>query len=120
MKNQLRQIRDIQQQADKICNTRVSFEEVIEFGKYSAELSKNLKSSIQDDFTYNLISEIPILQDELSKTSKRTMLINSILIFIGGAIPFMAKNSIKLHQARPIIREIQGKYASIEFILKKY
>ena len=111
----LRQIRDIQVQAQKLCFDKASLQQVQEFANYSKDLKNTLKNEITDEFIQSLISEIPELDAELAKTNK---LVEGLLALAIGAISFITSEARKVNSVKPIIREIQGKYASIELLVK--
>ena len=118
MDQQLRQIKDIQVQADRICNSKVSLTEVEQFGKYSREMKSYLVSNIKDEFVMKLVQEIPDLENELEKKNVSSGILDATLGILGAAVPLFSRESRKVDRAKSIVREIQGKYSSIGFVLQ--
>jgi vesicle coat complex subunit len=118
MNNQLRQIRDIQIQADRICSGRASLDQVEEFGKYSRELKQHLSTHIHDEFVQKLITEIPDLESAMNGKDVGSGLLDGVLLLLGTAIPLLSSEARKVDRAKSVIKEIQGKYSSIGLVLQ--
>jgi len=117
MNSQYRQIRDIQVQADRICTRKVSYNEVVAFAKYSRELKAFLATNLKDDMLLGLVGEIPDLESALQKKNIGYGALEGVLAVFGGVLPIFSREIRKVNQAKSIVKEIQGKYASIGFIL---
>ena len=113
--NTLRQIKDIQVQADKIINRPVSLADIKNFKNYSEEIKNYLLANIQTPEIRKYIFEIPEIILEVKATGKDTWL----RLLPTSAALWMEERRI-IREARTTIRTIQGKYASIEFLLKNY
>lgn len=113
----LRQLKDIQVQAENLEDKNTSIQDFEAFGKYSIELKEYLLQQENDDFVLKLINEIPEL--DVSKLKGKDGGLLAALSFVahafGGSI--ISDHQKKL-EALDIARTIKGKYASIEFIYK--
>lgn len=118
-RNILRQITDIQVQADRLIKGQADLTEIEDFAKYSYELKTFLTRNIQDDFIQKYVKDIPILDlDEESQDADG--FINNLLYFFGGLFGAYSIEQRKKAEALDVIRDIKGKYASAEFMLKNY
>uniref|UniRef100_UPI0040493C14 hypothetical protein n=2 Tax=Gelidibacter sp. TaxID=2018083 RepID=UPI0040493C14 len=115
--NILRQIVDIQAQAERLIRTEADIVEIDQFAQFNAEIMSYLHSHIDDPFVMKYVNEIPVLDIEEIETSTG---ITSILLglFVGGSAIYNDKE--KARKALIIIRDIKAKYASIEFMLKNH
>jgi len=111
--NILRQLKDIQFQADKIIDGNPSVEAIVGFGKYSEELKTFLKNHSKDEMVNKLIAEIPVIsKNEINiKKGLLAMFLPSVLIYWYHEKEYIKETIPKIHLSK-------GKYASIEFILK--
>lgn len=116
MKNTGRQLKDIASQANRILNYDVSLEEVKNFAKYSVELKNYLIANSEDELVLKLAREIPDLETELGRKSAFEVVTDVVVSLFASS--FSYSETRQINKAKPIIREIQGKYASIEFVLK--
>jgi hypothetical protein len=117
-RNVLRQIVDIQVQADRLIKGKADLSEIEDFAKYSYELKTYLYENIQDDLILKYVREIPTLtlDDEINDAG----FIDNLLYFFGGLFGGYSLEQKKQAEALDIIRDIKGKYASAEFMLKNY
>ncbi|WP_299548117.1 hypothetical protein [Seonamhaeicola sp.] len=116
-KNIIRQIIDIQAQAERLIRTEASMAEIEQFAQYNDEIKSFLINNIDDDFVLKYVKEIPNLNIEEIET--RTGLITVLLsLFVGGIAIYNERR--KSQKALNTIRDIKGKYASAEFMLKNY
>lgn len=111
--NILRQVKDIQYQADKILNGKPSITDVKNFGKYSQEIKKSLIETVDIPMVIELINDIP--EFDIPDFDVRTGFLALILPKFFG--PWYYENSV-VEEAKSDVRIALGKYASIEFILK--
>ncbi len=114
----LRQVTDIQVQADRLIKEKVSLEQIEQFGQYSDEIKTFLLNHIEDEFILNYINEIPNL--DLSAESKTTGIIDLLAMFFGGIGGSYYREKRKIDSAKESIKDIRNKYASSEFMLKNY
>ncbi|MRH99199.1 hypothetical protein GH721_01520 [Kriegella sp. EG-1] len=118
-RNILRQITDIQVQADRLIKGQGDLTDMENFGRYSLELKTFLTENIQDNFILKYDNQIPTLDlDEESEITDG--FIYSILYFFDGILGVYSLEQKKKAKAINVIRDIKGKYASAEFMLKNY
>lgn len=117
MNNIIRQIVDIQVQADRLIKTNADINEIELFAQYNDEIKSFLIENIDDEIVLNFVKEIPDLNIEEieTKTNFITLLLG---LFVGGVALYNEKQ--KSLKALNKIRDIRGKYASAEFMLKNY
>lgn len=116
-KSTVRQIRDIQQQADALLTGPANEQALLEFAKYHTELKTFLAESLEPGFALDHVSTIPDFHPEnISNSGKKAAGLIGLVIggLWGGAL---VKHS-QLQNALNEIREIQGKYASLEFLMR--
>ncbi len=108
----LRQLKDIQYQAAKLVKGNPSIVDIDNFRKYSNELVHYLQEHI------DLVEIIPLIDDipSLKEVEKE---LQSKMGFAFGLRSWSRQRRI-IAQAQQDIQIAQGKYASIEFILKNY
>jgi len=116
--NILRQITDIQVQANRLIKEKVDLEQISQFALYTDEMKSFLLQTIKDDFIQNHIAEIPNLN--LDENTRPTGILILLSFIMGGAGNSYYHDKQKIDHAKKIIREIRNKYASIEFMLKNY
>lgn len=117
--NQLiyRQIVDIQAQAERLIKSKADLNELELFSQYNHEIKSYLLSYIDDSFILNHVNEIPELN--LEEIEENTTILSVLLgLFTGGRS--ILGNKIKSEKALEIVRNIRGKYASLEFLLKNH
>lgn len=119
--NIIRQITDIQAQAERLTKTKPGMAEVEQFAKYNDEIKSFLINNIDDDFILKYVKDIPDLN--LSETETKTGVITLLfgLVFgglFGGVALFLDRQKAK--QALTKVKRIGEKYASAEFMLKNY
>ena len=113
----LRQLKDIQVQAENLERDHVELSDFDDFGKYSNEIKAYLLSTETDEFVLGLINEIPELDTSQLKGKDRGIFSWIALIASIAGSSIISDHQKKL-EAIEIVRTIKGKYASIEFILK--
>jgi hypothetical protein len=117
-RNILRQITDIQIQADKITATPPNSSEIIDFERYNEEIKTYLIQNVKDDFILSYVREIPCVPIE--DLEGNTSLLASLMGLFSGGLGFNIQHMKKLERAKEAIAIIKGKYASIEFLLKNH
>lgn len=117
-KNVIRQVTDIQVQADRLIKNKADLTEIANFAKYSHELKNYLHTHVKDEFILTLINEIPTL--DLDEPDEETGFADSLLYFFGGLFGMYSLEQKRKNKALNTIRDIKGKYASAEFMLKNY
>ncbi|MCL6293633.1 hypothetical protein [Jejuia spongiicola] len=119
-KNIIRQIVDIQAQAERLIKTKADMIEIELFAKYNREIKSFLIANIDDDFVLSYVRKIPDLN--IKKSENKWNVITLILIIFSSF-----SRGIALYNERRMaqkylseIRDIRGSYASAEFMLKNY
>ncbi|MCE2998106.1 MAG: hypothetical protein ACK5RG_21375 [Cyclobacteriaceae bacterium] len=117
-----RQIRDIQNQAGKLVEEKPSLEDLEEFSRYNEEMKLYLVKNVEHEEIMKHVQSIPNVFDVEDDTPSFPVFVMLILgILTIGSSYFYFKH---LEEARQIsliqdqIREVQGKYATLEFLLK--
>ncbi|WP_299433239.1 hypothetical protein [uncultured Aquimarina sp.] len=119
MKNNiLRQITDIQVQADRLISEKANLEEIEQFSQYSQEIKTFLLNTVKDEFVKKYVLEIPDLDLDSPKNSSKAKSI--IAIIIGGIGGSYYNEKRKIDEALDTLKDIRNKYASAEFMLKNY
>ncbi|MFD2724898.1 hypothetical protein [Hyunsoonleella rubra] len=116
-RNIIRQIVDIQAQAERLVKSNAEMTEIEQFAQYNREIKSFLLKNIDDGFVLNFVKDIPDL--EIEEIETKTGIISVLLsLFVGGIALYNEKQ--KSQKALKIVRDIRGKYASAEFMLKNY
>lgn len=117
-RNIIRQIVDIQAQAERLITNDSDLIEIEDFAKYNHEIKLFLLQNIKDEFILKFINEIPDLKlDKIG--SNEGVLAFIIAVFSNGMSSYYSEKQ-KTSAALEIIRDIRGKYASTEFMIKNY
>src|SRR5690606_19013788 len=109
---------DIQAQAERLTSTKIEITQIEDFSKYNEEIKSFLLENVKDDFILKYIREIPCINFENFET--KDSIITVLIGFLGGGLISYYRQNQKNEQALNIVREIRGKYASAEFMLKNY
>lgn len=117
-RNILRQIKDIQVQAERLISDQPDLVEIYEFGNYSKQLKSYLLANVKDEYILNFIVQIPELEESLNSGSGKTGVLTAILIAVAPWLLNYFQERNKIGQGQEIIRDIRGKYASVEFLMK--
>lgn len=113
-----RQLKDIQVQADKLISSSPSLEEIMEFGSYSKELKNYLLKNIKEDFIIDKLNEIPDVDEYDSSDKVKTGIFTVISGLVSMGAMGYAKRRREAELALNNVREIRGKFASVEFMYK--
>lgn len=116
-----RQLKDIQVQADRLISGDHSSEDLENFGNYSNELKNYLIENISDDFILEKLNEIPNIDDFDTITKTTTGIGFTILAVItfGISVSYLREQKRNTEMMNNV-RDIRGKYGSIEFLLKNH
>lgn len=117
-RNILRQIADIQIQADKITANATNSTEMIDFARYNEEVKAYLLQNVKDDFIISYVREIPSVPIE--DLEGNTSLSATILGLFSGGLGFNIQQMKRLERAKEVVSILKGKYASLEFLLKNH
>ncbi len=110
--NLLRQLIDIQNQADIILKGNISPDELTIFLKYLIELKSYIQKNIENELIQKIIVEIPELEfNDVIKNAKTVNLLGFDLSGLFG-------KTNKLETAEDLINLTKSKFASIETILR--
>ncbi|MEL6864132.1 MAG: hypothetical protein AAFP19_06930 [Bacteroidota bacterium] len=113
--NILRQVKDIQYQADKLLKGHPSLSDIKDFRRYAQEINTFLQKHIDIPEVHQLVDDIPSIKVDLIdlKTGLLFMIMPAVLVTW-----YYERRLINI--ARSDIQIAKGKYASIEFLLKNY
>ncbi len=114
-RNIIRQVVDIQSQAERLISQKAEETDIELFSQYNRELKSFLISNIKDEFVLNYIKEIPDL-NMMELESGGGFLEKLIGLVSNGH----SNDSMRNARALDLIREIKNKYASAEFMIKSY
>lgn len=112
-RNILRQLKDIQHQANKLLNGSPELVDIENFSNYADEINRYLMEYCRIEEVVMLTAQIPKIYDKSNISNKNWLLSLMPNIF---SYWFYERNQIE--EALEIIEFVRGKYASIEFILK--
>ena len=111
----LRQIKDIQHQANKLSKGATNTVEIENFAKYSAEIKEYLQLHVTEPEILKYVNQIPEVAENKVTVQKGLLAILIPNIFLHW---YYEKSYID--EAKNQIAIFQAKYASIEFLLKNY
>ena len=117
-RNIIRQITDIQNQAERLIKLKSSLVEIEKFADYSSEIKLFLIKYIDEDFILKHVHEIPDLN--LHESDSKPGLFDLIIYSFNFGLGAYSKERRKADKALKTVRDIRGKYASLEFMLKNY
>ena len=109
--NIIRQVKDIQLQADNLLNSSLMFEDIDSFHKYSEEIKSQILTHHTSETILNLISDIPNFEfKDAARSSKSVEIFDFDLVGI-------YKNNCDLLSVKDWIKITQSKFASIELLI---
>lgn len=118
----LRQLRDIQVQAQRLTSERSLEQDFEQFDRYNEEFKDYILLNSNSDQIKKLINEIPRVinpSDEKNSTSTIILVVLGLLTFGFFAVYVYYANRMRRQRIiRNNIQTARGKYASIEFLLK--
>lgn len=117
-RNIIRQIKDIQNQAERLIKRKSSLSEIEQFANYSCEIKSFLIKNIDEDFILKYVYEIPDLN--LDESDSKPGFFDLILFSFNFGFGAYSKERQKADKALKTVRDIRGKYASLEFMLKNH
>ena len=121
MASPLRQIQDIQVQAERLISNKANLDQIAEFSKYSDEIKFYLMENIDDEEILSYVRDIPtfeIEESELEKTAEG--IFAGILSIASYGLAGYFRNQRARDKALDVVRDIRSKYASIEFMCRNY
>ncbi len=121
MASPLRQIQDIQVQAERLITKNADLEEISEFAKYSDEIKLYLLENIDDELILSYVRVIPEFDVEESEIKKASAGIIEVILSIASyGLASYFRNRQARDKALGTVRDISSKYSSIEFMCKNY
>ena len=113
-----RQLTDIQIQAGRLLDQSPDLSDLETFAQFNDELKSYLLENIQDDFVKGIVARIPDVFEKEDEKVFEKKIIGVILSFLTSGISSYFREKRKKDNALEAVREIRGKYASIEFLLR--
>jgi len=115
MSSILRQLKDIQNEADKLIKGSPNVMEIENFSRYSNEIKDFIERNIEFPEVLKLVEEIPdIPMNKVTiKTGLMSLIIPKVLLYWYHERVYISVSTSKIEISR-------GKFASLEFILKNY
>lgn len=109
----IRQLKDIQSQADKISNGENSSENIEAFARYSIELKGYIEKNIESQQIKSYLNELP----DISYSKLNVKLWQYLILpswWVSSYRDYQAKN-----QAVREINQVRGKYATLELLVRE-
>lgn len=119
-RNIIRQIVDIQAQADRLIRSDADVVEIEQFAQYNNEIKTYLIEHIDDDFILKYIKDIPDLNIEEVEDKKGVLGLIFLTLSLFSGWPALYYEKRKARKSLETVRDIRGKYASVEFMIKNY
>jgi len=112
--NLKRQLKDIQNEADKIIHGKPSLVDVRNFQKYSDEMKKYIRKHSTNTNVLKKLGEIPMVID-LEEEKKEGFFTIIFVYFLGFFLFWFIRNS-KINKSKQLVKQAKSVYASIEFL----
>lgn len=109
----IRQLKDIQSQADKISNGENSSENIEAFARYSIELKGYIEKNVESQLIKSYLNELP----DISYSKLNVKLWQYLILpswWVSSYRDYQAKN-----QAVREINQVRGKYATLELLVRE-
>lgn len=119
-RNVLRQLKDVNAQADNLLSGHPDKDAFVAFGRYANELKAYLLEHETEPLVLERAVDIPDLEAfTISRPVKASALAGAVTILSLGLIPATRIQQMRKEQEqKEMVREIQGKFSSIQFFLK--
>ncbi|MEO1514021.1 MAG: hypothetical protein AAFV95_03385 [Bacteroidota bacterium] len=114
-RNILRQLKDIQFQAEKLLKGSPDLSAIRTFSQYSAEINRFLLEEIDLPDVHQLVYQIPPIPYEVG-INKRSL----FMTVLPSVLWYWYYERQIVEEAQEGIQIARGKYSSIEFMLKNY
>lgn len=114
----LRQLKDIQLQADQLLQPGAELDHIKDFVQYATENKHYLLDNLDEPFITKHVHEVPEINVDQMEV-KAGLLVAVVGILFSGLATLII-NQRKKRLLETYIREIKGKYGSVEFLLKNY
>lgn len=114
----LRQVIDLQAQAERLIRTGGNMPEIEEFAKYNEMVKSYLLNNISDDFILKYVNTIPSLKINDIETKSNLFII--VISLISGSSATTYKERDKIERALKHIKVISEKYSSYEVMIRNY
>ena len=92
--------------------------EIEEFANYSGEIKSFLLKNIEEEFILDYVHQITDLT--LDGSDSKSRIVDLLTFSFDLGLGAYSREKRKSEKALKTVRDIQGKYASIEFMLKNY
>ena len=93
-------------------------EDIEEFHQYNEELKNYLINNVTEDELRQRVYEIPeVLQESASQLVSRGMFSAFLMFFASGVITYFNDRQ-RIENAKELIREARGRYATIELFVR--
>ena len=115
--HELRQVRDIQAMAQGLIAGKPTAEDFSTFSRYNQELKEHLAKVLEPGFARDHLNSIPDLEADVDTKVSRGVSIALAALGAVGIAPAFLVQSAQQKEMLDVVREIQGKYASMEFLM---
>lgn len=112
----VRQVIDLQAQAERLIRTGGNMPEIEAFALYNEEIKRYLLAHITDEFVLEHIKTIPSLQIEEIET--KSGIITFLIGLISGGSAAAYHEREKTDRSLKYIKEIANKYSSFEMMIR--
>lgn len=116
--NILRQLLDIQLQAERLIQSDADIHEFGMFSSYSEEIKEYLLSTVDEEMILKYVNEIPLL--DMNNLELKGTAEGAIAMWVSGLAGYFFREYRIKKAAKEITRDIRAKYGSIEFLMKNY
>lgn len=117
-----RQIRDIQNQASKLVDEKPSLVDLEEFSRFNEEMKLYLVKNLEQDEIVEHVLSIPnvieVEEEAIGIPIYALMIITLLTVGLSYLYVKHVEESRRISLMQDQVREVQGKYATLEFLLK--
>jgi len=112
----LRQVKDLQAQADRLIKSKGNMPEIEAFALFNDEVKEILLKQLNDEFVLNYIKTIPSLDIDNIETKSNFFIV--ILSIFFGNLGVAYSEQDRINKALTVVKEISDKYSSYEMMIK--
>lgn len=117
-----RQIRDIQNQAGKLVDEKPSLVDLEEFSRFNEEMKLYLVKNLEQDEMVEHVLSIPnvieVEEEAIGIPIYALMILTLLTVGLSYLYLKHVEESRRISLMQDQVREVQGKYATLEFLLK--
>lgn len=117
-----RQIRDIQNQASKLVDEKPSLVDLEEFSRFNEEMKLYLVKNLEQDEIVEHVLSIPnvieVEEESIGIPIYALMILTLLTLGLSYLYVKHVEESRRISLMQDQVREVQGKYATLEFLLK--